>query len=36
MLPPAEALRHIHMVIVGAANIATERQQRMLLECIAE
>jgi hypothetical protein len=33
---PAEALRHIHTLIVGAASIATERQQRVLLECIAE
>jgi hypothetical protein len=36
MLEPAEALRYIHILIEGAADIANERQQRLLLECIAE
>jgi hypothetical protein len=37
MLSPAEALRHIRTLIEGQpADVATERQQRLLLECIRE
>jgi hypothetical protein len=33
---PAVALKHIFTLILGAANIANERQQRLLLQSIAE
>jgi hypothetical protein len=33
---PATALKHIHTLIVGAASVANERQQRLLLEAVTE
>jgi hypothetical protein len=35
-MSPAETLRQILTLIEGAADIANERQQRLLLQCILE
>jgi hypothetical protein len=35
-MSPAEALKHIFTLLDGAESVANERQQRLLLQAIAE